>query len=110
MRKYLLGIVAVALAIGFSAFTKPITKKDKFATYYFAASNIQTLANCASVTVTFPNSEPPQSISSCGGSTNICWLAFPNFVIDGNGKYRPSSNGTSELTNYCSYTASNLKN
>lgn len=39
MKKYLLGLFAVALAIGFSAFTTPIANKGKFIDYdYFSYS------------------------------------------------------------------------
>jgi hypothetical protein len=35
MKKYLFGMLAIALAVGFSAFTKPAKENSKFATYYF---------------------------------------------------------------------------
>jgi hypothetical protein len=106
MKKYLLGIVAITLAIGFASFTKPVVKKTKFTTYWFQASNTRTLPNCSTVALTFPGSVPPTSVSSCSGSTNICWLSFPGYKLVGS-TYRPSTaaGGGTEITDSCTYSA-----
>ena len=42
MKKYLLGLFAIALAVGFSAFTKAKTEKSKFTTVYFRLAQTTT--------------------------------------------------------------------
>ncbi len=107
MRRYLLGIVAILMAIGLSAYTKPVKKSPTFTTYYFQVSN--TTSVCGSVSFSaFPTQVPPTSITSCGGSSDFCWLGYPRYVQVGN-EYRPSLDGTSQATS-CQSTAQDLQN
>jgi hypothetical protein len=82
MKKYLLGILAIALAIGFSAFsTKKSVGKFNTVLYYHAPSNgtdfsPSSVQNKANWTIT-SNGE------SCNGANKACQVEVPNDLVDG---------------------------
>ena len=90
MKKYFLGIMAICLAIGFSAFTptekKPV--KPLMDLYWFnvpsSISNGSTLTNSDVIYLNAlqPNDPSP---ASCTGSTNYCHVGFSDNQVTVNG-------------------------
>lgn len=107
MKKYMLGIIAIALAVGFSAYTLPAKKKRTQSIFYFHASNSETLSNCSAVTLEFPTSQPTMSPASCSGASRVCWLGYSNFVKIGD-TYYPSNDGSTQAST-CDYVDDILK-
>ena len=87
MKKYLLGLFAIVLAIGFSAFTAaPKQSAEKaITTYWFFTQDDGTPINSA----TLQTSDP----SDCDNThlTKICVREYPDFVDlgSGSGPYAP---------------------
>jgi len=99
MKKYLFGIFAIVLAIGFSAFTTTKSAKSKkIDSYWFVATN--STSTISSVQLDFPTSAPTAQSAdpfSCeADGSKYCSLPFPNIVYD-NGVYKPSANGSTVL-------------
>lgn len=83
MKKYLLGFSAIVLAIGFSAFTKPV--KPAFATHFFKFMGDPTISSQVLDLTKYTEENP----STCPSSTEIaCSItvigeAFSHTVVDG---------------------------
>jgi hypothetical protein len=90
MKKYLLGIVAIVLAVSFSAFTAmpkvhPKQIQGKTTTYFWFnvdLSNVESGAisdnDAEFITTTTDDPNPPMGSPTCGGSRYYCLVNFTN--------------------------------
>lgn len=76
MKQYLVGLFALALAIGFSAYTSAKKESPKFAVRYATYTTgtpgginpEKTAANYPSISASKP--------SQCSGNSRLCWIQF----------------------------------
>ena len=101
MKKYFLGIIAVALAIGFSAFTaekkRPSTKQT---TYWFTVTASRTISSGSS----FVNSELSYAGTSdpggCSGAGKFCNVSFDATQVTDHGGGNVTINEPQSASNY----------
>jgi len=76
MKKYVIGIFALALALGFTAFTHiPKSPKPTVTDYYYQFSGMQTqLDRKTSTKYINPTTTAPNGITCPSGSVNQCYL------------------------------------
>jgi len=110
MKKYFFGLFAVALAIGFSAFTKENVKKvdpnAEFTTYYFQYSGTDTEAayetesNWTFLSSGLPSEDP------CSGADNIvCVLNTPDLATGTTAALDTYLESLSSAATYCQTAA-----
>ena len=94
MKKHLLGIAAIVLAVGFSAFTVNHQSKPKktFANYYGFEGTSNSQLNQTGKWVSL-GVDPP---SSCGGSNVVCIVTAPQTNLGDFQSAISSANPTSE--------------
>lgn len=99
MKKYLLSVCTVVLAISSSALTTHnfVKKAPKY--WFYVTNNTNMLA---AVNLSFPSSPPFAADTppfGCYGTFHYCSLAFNNIVFDaGSNSYKPSNDGINALT------------
>jgi len=90
MKKYIYGIIAIVIAIGTFAFTKPAASKSKLGIYYFQFNSIvnagSSLSN-AYITATSINTSDPYS---CFGTDYDCSIGIPGYHLQSPNLYVPS--------------------
>ncbi len=85
MKKYLLGLLAIILAVSFSAFTNVKAKSSKLTSYkWFQISGTYSPTSAVlQVDASYlGEGEIPPSGSGCSGSTNQCVSGFNSTQVD----------------------------
>lgn len=92
MKKYLLGSIAIVLAVAFSAFTKPSTHPTT--DFYFPLDDTQSSAVPLTYERDTDNNPYTSAQLGCSSSNKFCEAAYTSYTTSGSGPYTYTVTGS----------------